>query len=343
MNTLAADRSTVRRLLACVGAASPGAIAAPAGSLGGLVFGAAAWAHRVPGAAPWFPVHAPVLRGNGEVAYEAWRACDDGPVVYEPHGAVRLGRSDSWAFAGVQIDLPASACPLLEAASRAYSALFDALDAAGFAHPLRFWNYLPAINRLEGGLERYRQFNVGRHQAFIAARRVPDAAPPAACAVGHRGQALTVAVLAARTAPLALESPRQVSAYRYPQQYGPRSPVFSRACLLPSSDAAMLLISGTASIVGHETRHAGDLAAQIDESMVNVDALIGVANARLQRQDFARARMTWRAYLRHAADAPAAAAQLARHLPGADLLLLHADICRSDLLFEIEGTGVEAR
>jgi chorismate lyase/3-hydroxybenzoate synthase len=292
MTVPAPNRGSASRLLVCSGPISAGGVAAPAGSLGGLVFGAAASAPCMPDASPWFAVHSPVLGGAGALVYEAWLARGDGPTAHATHGSVRIGWSDSWAFAGMQIDASDPARPLRDATAFAYRALFDALDASGFSHPPRFWNYLPAIDGHEAGLERYRQFNIGRHQAFLAARRVPDAAPPAACALGHCGQALTVAGLAARTAPLALENPRQVSAYRYPQQYGPRRPAFSRACLLPSAATAVLLISGTASIVGHETRHAGDLAAQIDESIVNVDALIGVANARLQRRGFEPARMT---------------------------------------------------
>ena len=46
-----------------------------------------------------------------------------------------------------------------------------------------------------------------------------------------------------------VENPRQVSAYRYPREYGPQSPTFARA-LLPPSPRVPLLLSGTASIDG---------------------------------------------------------------------------------------------
>src|SRR3546814_7354125 len=68
--------------------------------------------------------------------------------------------------------------------------------------------------------------------------------------------------LAARTPGTPVENPRQVSAYRYPRQYGPQQPSFARAMLPPPGSAMPLLLSGTASVVGHATAHVGELLAQ---------------------------------------------------------------------------------
>jgi hypothetical protein len=58
-----------------------------------------------------------------------------------------------------------------------------------------------------------------------------------------------------------------VSAYDYPRQYGPAAPSFSRAALTPDP---LLLISGTASIVGHASVHLGDVTAQLEETLANL-------------------------------------------------------------------------
>ena len=89
---------------------------------------------------------------------------------------------------------------------------------------------------------------------------------------------LQVYWLAARTPGTPLENPRQVSAYRYPRQYGPQPPSFARA-MLPASPAMPLLLSGTAAVVGHESRHAESVAAQLDETLLNFDSLLGAAHA----------------------------------------------------------------
>ena len=54
-----------------------------------------------------------------------------------------------------------------------------------------------------------------------------------------------------------VENPRQVSAWRYPRQYGRTPPSFARAMMLPAQDA--LAISGTAAVVGHASAHHDDL------------------------------------------------------------------------------------
>ncbi len=100
---------------------------------------------------------------------------------------------------------------------------------------------------------------------------------PAASALGFESGPLTICFFAAREAmPLAIENPRQVSAYKYPEDYGPRSPTFSRASAIELHGQTVLFISGTASIVGHQTMHAGDVVAQTQETIVNIKATVAI-------------------------------------------------------------------
>ena len=149
---------------------------------------------------------------------------------------------------------------------------------------------------------------------------------------------LQVYWLAAREPGLPLENPRQVSAYRYPREYGPQSPTFARA-LLPPSPRVPLLLSGTASIVGHASQHADSLRAQLDETLTNLDSLLGAARERaptLSPHLDGTSRL--KVYVRDAADADAVAAQLEARLgTRVPWLMLHADVCRRELLVEIEG------
>ncbi|MFM2340795.1 MAG: hypothetical protein RLZZ592_448 [Pseudomonadota bacterium] len=229
-----------------------------------------------------------------------------------------------------------------------YTDLFEVLRQHGGLHLLKVWNYLPHINAELDGLEVYRHFNIGRQQAFLEAGQRAFEGAPAACALGHHGGPLSVHVLAGRVAPRPVENPRQVSAYHYPSAYGPRSPTFSRAALVALAPAEeTLLISGTASIVGHETRHAGDVAAQTAETLRNLEAVIASAHAQTPARFDLRA-MDLTVYLRDPADRPAVEAVLAAALgadaPGLrDALWLQADICRADLLVEIEAQGSAPR
>ncbi len=102
---------------------------------------------------------------------------------------------------------------------------------------------------------------------------------PAACALGSpAGSPLSIYFLAARRPPKMIENPRQTSAYHYPPKFGRHRPIFSRACVWGEPGSGQLFVSGTASIVGHETIHRGDVVAQTRETMVNIGALLEEAN-----------------------------------------------------------------
>jgi enamine deaminase RidA (YjgF/YER057c/UK114 family) len=289
---------------------------------------------------PCAAVAMPVLGGGASVC-EVWRSA--GTPSGGRHGAVSYRQDGNLLFGCLRLNEGAPAggdTPLRAAARDAYSAIFAAADAFGYPHLVRFWNYFPEINREVDGLERYRQFNIGRQEGFGAGNRALDANLPAACALGTRDGPLVVAFLAAREAPIAVENPRQVPAYDYPPEYGPRSPTFARASLLACADGEILLISGTASIVGHRTLHVGDAAAQTAEAMANLRALIGAANGAGNAGGFALADLALKVYVRDARDLEAIRGQV-EAAPDAprQVAFLRADICRQDLLVEIEGTA----
>jgi chorismate lyase/3-hydroxybenzoate synthase len=233
----------------------------------------------------------------------------------------------------------------LEELSRAhFAALLDLAAERGYPHLVRVWNYLPAINEGDGDLERYRRFNAGRARAFEErfGAATAESLFCASSAVGTPGARLGTAFLATRAPALHLENRRQVPAARYPRRYGPRAPSFSRATLVDADAGVALFVSGTASIVGHETVHPDSLEHQIDETLRNLDTVIEearrLADWRIPALDgFAQVKV----YLRLAGQAEAARARLTGRLPAAPAtVFLEADICRSDLLVEIDGLAL---
>jgi chorismate lyase/3-hydroxybenzoate synthase len=94
-----------------------------------------------------------------------------------------------------------------------------------------------------------------------------------------------------------------------------------------------LLVSGTASIVGHVSQHEGDAQAQLAETLHNLAALTVHAG---DRRDSARGRDLLKVYVRHAALVPMIAERLRVTHPGAAPIFLAGDICRRELLLEIE-------
>jgi chorismate lyase/3-hydroxybenzoate synthase len=259
--------------------------------------------------------------------HEVWRV--DAPVTHGRSGAVRWSRGGGWLFAALELDEADHGGPS-GAAEIAYRSLCGFLDTVPERHVQRLWNYLDAINDGSGDDERYRQFCEGRVSGmgdFFA-----DGFP-AATAIGHRGprDLLQVYCLATTEAGTRVENPRQVSAWRYPRQYGRTPPSFARAMRLPAGDA--LAISGTAAIIGHQSQHAGDLQAQLSETGANLDALLQAGGM----PGGFDAAAPLKAYVRRAGDAAAVRAFLARRMPEAPRLLLQGDICRRELLVEIDG------
>lgn len=294
----------------------------------------------VPADLPVQTIAVPVLGAPGGPG-EAWLAA--GPCRSGSSDCLRYRCDDKVLFGVVTLDenafiASAAASPLQQATEAAYRRLFATLDDAGFPHLWRAWNYLADINGPgTDGLERYREFNIGREDAFLAAGRLAAGHAAAACALGTAGGPLSVAFLAGREAPVLLENPRQVSAYRYPADYGPRSPTFSRAALAHLPRQEWLFVSGTASIVGHRTVHGGDVVGQTRESLANIAAVLGEANRHTRGRPYGRDDLACRIYVRHAADYPAVRAAFAAGGGNLEVAtFVQADVCRADLLVEIE-------
>jgi len=273
---------------------------------------------------------------------DVWVA--DGQVEHRQHGCVRYASNGEWLHGVAEIDDAVTDGGLGAATHRAYADLFEVLARSESAHLLRLWNYITDINLETGGSERYRQFNAGRQQAFIEAERSAFEGSPAACALGTRSGPLRVYFLAGRRAPVPIENPRQVSAYHYPLAYGPRSPSFSRAAIADVGGGRQaLFISGTASIVGHETMHLGDVRRQTQESLANIGVLREIATQRAGAC-FDADRLIYTVYVRRPEDFDAVRSEFERVVGASsraarEALYLHADICRAGLLVEIEAHG----
>jgi enamine deaminase RidA (YjgF/YER057c/UK114 family) len=279
---------------------------------------------------------------------EVWRVA--GPEVQLSSGSARprvsYRFSDDLLFGSLNIseraiDARNEAGALQRATEIAYQEIFDVLHETEHRHLIRIWNYLPEINAQAGGDERYRHFNSARQMAFRKSGRATMGTVPAACALGSpAGSPLSIYFLAARRPPRMIENPRQTSAYHYPPKFGRHSPIFSRACVWGESGSGRLFVSGTASIVGHETIHRGDVVAQTRETMVNIGALLEEANRIAGSNHYSLNGLKLKVYVRKPSDLPAIEATLSELLnPAASIVYLQADVCREDLLVEIEAVG----
>jgi chorismate lyase / 3-hydroxybenzoate synthase len=261
---------------------------------------------------------------------EVWRA--SAPVTHGHDDAIRWCSDGDYTFAALEVE-EAEYGGITPASRHAYANLQAwCSGGSGSRHVLRIWNYLDAINDGEGDAERYRQFCAGRAAGMDG---LFAAGYPAATAIGRRDgrRVLQLYWLAARVPGVPLENPRQLSAWRYPRRYGPAAPNFARAMRAPTQ-SPQLYISGTAAIVGHSSHHAEDTNAQLGETLANLDSLL--AGAGIDKRFGENGVL--KVYLRDRADA-AELQQRLRERVGADapVLLLDGDVCRAELLVEIDG------
>ncbi len=203
-----------------------------------------------------------------------------------------------------------------------------ALDLAGmkFENVYRTWFYLDDI------LDWYEEFNQVRN-AFFQQRKIYDGLVPASTGVGGSntvGTALVADLMAieskdARVVLKAVASPRQCPALHYGSS-------FNRAVELILPGQLRLYVSGTASIgPDGQTAHVGDVNRQVELTMDVVSTIL--RSRRMGWCDVTRAI----GYFKHAEDAPAFSRYCARHrIHRMPVVIAKNDICRDDLLFEIE-------
>ncbi|WP_086933069.1 hypothetical protein [Agarilytica rhodophyticola] len=292
-----------------------------AGVLSVVSFNTQCQASATPGI---IPIGVDSLCGHASEVIE----CGSGTVKRGITGDCQWSHNDDVMCAATWID-GKEFDDLEAAAEKAYLTILEQLRALDYCYPFRFWNFIADINLGESERERYKKFCTGRLNAFTKLGFSSDVFP-AASAVGHHKQGAAIYVLASKAPGVHHENPRQQSAYHYPKQYGISSPSFSRATSIDIGNKKLVFISGTASILGHETRAPGDINEQLQLTVSNIDHLI--AHINLKPSEYYGTRV----YLRNKKDLNIAQKFLADKLSGDNVTYTFADICRSNLEVEIE-------
>lgn len=277
---------------------------------------------------------------NAQKRVEVWRSKH--PVIRHQKENITFCTAGSLLFGHMLLKETLST--RLEALTeQAYRSLLNLTAQQGYPHLIRTWNYLPNINQEQDRLERYKSFCVGRHHAYTESGEFENRLP-AATAIGTHSPGFLIYFLASNHPGLPIENPRQVSAFRYPTTYSPKSPCFSRAMLKRWDDQSDLYISGTASVAGHETRHVDDSISQLQESARNIKQLLKEAPRLTGNPAKGLQQLTLlKIYLRRIEDLAQIDEQIDTLFEAeTPRIYLQADICRQDLLLEIDGYSTTA-
>jgi enamine deaminase RidA (YjgF/YER057c/UK114 family) len=285
--------------------------------------------------------------GRGEGAVQIQRVSEQ--LVIARHNGI------AWAHCA-QVVPQAETEGVYPGALHAFQQMRSLLGSAGvrFEHVIRTWLYLGGIVEREGPLYRYQELNRARTDFYrkipFLDGRLPDGhrgpVYPASTGIGTEGRGIMLSAIALATErddilAVPLENPRQTSAFEYSDRYSPTSPKFSRAMALSCGAYTTIFISGTASITESETRHAHDAAAQTEETLDNIAALISEEN--LCRHGLSGLGTSLeslglvRVYIKQQADYLRIKAVCEKRLGELPTIYAVAHVCRPDLLVEIEG------
>lgn len=226
-------------------------------------------------------------------------------------------------------------------AVEAFRLMGEVLKREGFpVHSIvRQWNYIEQITAFDGPDQHYQTFNNARGDFY--ARADWSQGYPAATGIGANLGGILVDADAAvfrdgACFATSIDNNLQVAAHAYSEgvletaRQKKTTPKFERAKSLTFDGRRVIYISGTAAIRGEESLKGVGLERQLHITMENIAHLVGNARPEMLR-----------VYLKYKSDY--AEAERLMNAYGLDIPISYmwADVCRDELLIEIEGIAKE--
>ncbi len=241
-----------------------------------------------------------------------------------------------------------------DSAVKAFDKALGILETEGLRidHIIRQWNYIEQIARvphMNGEQQNYQIFNDVRAHYYDKGQF--RFGYPAATGIGMNTGGVIIDFMAisesAQVKIRPIANPGQIDAHRYSGKVleGTSSekctPKFERAKMVVVDNShRYIYVSGTASILGEKTMHEGDVEKQTMTTIDNINNLFSERNQQEMggRFDMEKVRFSHlRVYVKHMDDVPAVKKICESRLRCKSILFLESDVCREDLLVEIEG------
>ena len=238
------------------------------------------------------------------------------------------------------------------AATKAFGMMKQILDkeCMSFNHIVRQWNFIGNILDIskegEKKYQNYQIFNEVRSEFYKTYRTIKGF--PAATGIGmkHNGVAIDFLAIAKTDSIIScpIENPQQINPYSYGHEklIGTlkQVPQFERAKLIVNGSSSTLFVSGTASIIGQDTVGKDDLTKQTQVTIENIRTisdkknLIGYIKEEIKYPEIYS---YIRVYVKYLSDIPKVRSICLEHYGDIPSVFIQADVCRNDLLVEIEG------
>ena len=246
---------------------------------------------------------------------------------------------------------------ILESSEKAFESAMQILKEEGLSihHIIRQWNYIENIAQVKGikkEHQNYQVFNDVRSHYYD--KGTFENGYPAATGIGMDTGGVIIGFIAlspsGQVSIKPIQNPGQIDAHRYSEivlkgatTEGLKrkcTPKFERAKLVSIGLNHYIYVSGTASILGEKTVHVGDVKNQTLTTIENIFQLFSKENQESLGLDFDVSEIRFshlRAYVKYNKDIPTVQEVCESKLNSNSSLFLISDVCREDLLVEIEG------
>jgi enamine deaminase RidA (YjgF/YER057c/UK114 family) len=228
------------------------------------------------------------------------------------------------------------------------SSVFN-LENIGVQHIVRQWNYVGDITDFENGNQHYQLFNNARSE-FYKNVDFPNGYP-AATGISMSLKSIFVSVLAivptSETIIAAIDNSLQIPAYNYSEtvlvegktNHLKTTPKFERGKYITNGKSRIFYVSGTAAIRAEQSTNPNEAALQTRQTVENINFLI--SNENIQRYTIEKnvylSLNSIRVYVKRCQDYAAIKAEVEKAWPNVTAIYLLAEVCRTELLVEIEG------
>ena len=315
--------------------------------------------HQFETAFPGLPIGVVAQSPEEILAVELWLDDEATSVELKSANGFRYSVVEDWSGRWLFAPGLASSDPTLSISSQAefaFEAALQVLVAEGltFDKVVRQWNYIPQIVRcLESDellSQHYQLFNDVRQHYYERYKKNTDY--PAATGIGMSFGAVSIDLLAVHCSKdvqcVELTNPRQINAYEYHSDLligskpDKKKPLFARAKLVGTARRALGFISGTASIIGEESVGKDDVATQVVITRDNILRLLTPENLlRHEQQAYPELKITFnRVYIKSPDDFLKVKALCTNLFPKVLTICLQAEVCRDELLVEIESESI---
>jgi enamine deaminase RidA (YjgF/YER057c/UK114 family) len=294
----------------------------------------------------------PLLPGGG-LSYEIY-VLEEGPeVCFGGQDGVCYGFMKNEQYSMLFVEGVASS-DFSEDVHTQSSEVFGKVDALlsshGFAAGdiVRQWNYIGNITGCRRGRQNYQEFNDAR--SFYYGKSKWDKGYPAATGIGISSDGIIVGCIAFKRNDAdgiyPINNPLQIAAHEYSRKVLvddaadalKTTPKFERAKLIEISGEACCFVSGTAAIRGESSMDMSSARLQTIQTIENIEYLVSKENlAKFGCKAYELNPVNLRIYVKNEEDYGQVRTVIEERYPDVPVVYTVADVCRQELLVEIEG------